>query len=204
MPNLREIPVRYIVDKAKAQTDYDKALPYRALIKDWFVSNHNEEMGNVDLRDIDLHFHQNKKVKMKVMLDGCVLGKFRTDAYFANMLVSIIEEIHRRMNIPRAQSNKAQQPEDVRQDNWNWPLVMRVLMRECIIGENTNKAAFGALIEHILGDKVKPNSIRRTTRGDYRIVKKDNFNLNDTERDAYLEIFKLFVPLLQAAKMPKN
>ncbi len=204
MPNLREIPVKYIVDKARAQTDYAGALPYRVLIKDWFVDNHHEEMGNGDLRDIDLHFHKNKKVKMKMNLDGCVLGKFRTDAYYANMLVGIIEEIHRRMNIPREKSQKAQKPEDVRQDNWNWPLVMRLLKRECIISENTKKATFGALIEKILGNKVKPDSIRRTTRGNYDVVDKTNFELNDTDRDAYLEIFKLFVPLLKATQMPKN
>ncbi len=196
MPNLREIPVKYIVDTATRQSDYPHALPFRTLIRDWFAQQGNESMGYGDLREIDTHFHVSSE-KMKLQLDGCVVGRIRNDAYSANMLVGIIEELHRRMTIPKSSSQKARRAEDVRQDTWNWPLVMRVMIRETIIADNTNKATFGSLIEHILGNRVKANSIRRTTRGNYDIINKDKFQLSDTERDAYQEIFKLFIPLLK-------
>ena len=73
------------------------------------------------------------------------------------------------MTIPQKESRKATRPEDVRQDTWTWAHVMRVMLRAGIIGTN-HKSIFGDMIERILGKKVKSNSIRRSTKGDYRIV----------------------------------
>ena len=135
-----------------------------------------------------------------VVLPGCVLGRFRTNVAHANQLVVIIREIHRRMNIPLEVSRKATSKEDIRQTSWTWPHVMRVMKRTGIIDNKTSKAVFGALIERILGNKVKPNSIRRTRIGNYNIVDLYDYDISDTDAEICHEIWELFIPLLK----PKN
>jgi len=56
MPNLREIPVGFVVERAKAQQNAQKALPYRTLIADWYASNGQEVLSYADLQEIDNHF----------------------------------------------------------------------------------------------------------------------------------------------------
>lgn len=202
MPNVKEIPVGFVVERAKAQTCADAAKPYRNLIADWFKENHYELEGYETLREIDDHFPSLKpkaiEVSMRehIVMPGCVLGRFRTNAESADLLVKIIHEIHRRMTIPLEESRRAQRPEDVRQTTWTWPHVMRVMVNSGIIDENTTKAVFGSLIEHILGNKVKPNSIRRVTHGDYNIVRKYTFDIKQADRAICDEILRLFMPLL--------
>jgi len=195
MPNLREIPVTYIVDKAVAQPTAKAASPYRSLIKDWFDDNKQETMGYTDLTEIDNHFKKKSTVKKELELESIVFSNIRNDALKTNMLISIIREIYRRMTIPKKKSRKAEQAEDIRQDNWSWPLVMRVMIKENIILPDTNKTNFGALIEKITG--AKPNSIRRKNYGDFILAENLKKELSTSERDAYQEIFKLFIPLIK-------
>lgn len=204
MPNIRLIPVEFIVEQAKALKTAAEALPLRQLIKDWFASNHNEAEGYLVLSDIDEHFMPAKVVDLNgaeeaepVVLQGCVVGKFRTNQLYARMLYSIIHEIHRRMNIPTEESRKATRPEDVRQDSWTWPHVMRVMIRRGIIKDDTDKTNFGAMIEQILGSKVKKNSIRRTNHSDFSIVKKSDLVLKDQDKEIIKEITGLFLPLIK-------
>ena len=206
--NIRLIPVDFIVERAKALKTAAEALPLRQLLADWIASNHHEAEGYLALRDIDEHFPASaKQVALSdeaeqepVVLPGCVMGRYRNNQTEARMLVAVIHEIHRRMNIPVAQSRKAKRPEDVRQDNWTWPHVMRVMKYKDIISNTTNKATFGAMIEQVLGDKVKKNSIRRANYGNYDIVGTLDFNLNEQDKDVIREITALFLPLT----MPKN
>ena len=201
MPNLREIPVGFVVKQAKEQKSAGEARPYRSLLSAWFQHNHCEPEGYEALRAIDDHFTTDTaKIQPLVLLPGCVLGRFRTNPAHANQLVTIIREIHRRMNIPMNESNKATRPEDIRQSSWTWPHVMRVMKRKGIIDDKTTKAVFGALIERILGDKVKPNSIRRTRIGDYDIVDLFDYSISVADADICNEITELFMPLLR----PKN
>ena len=201
MPNLREIPVGFVVEQAKEQKSANEARPYRSLLTAWFQHNHCEPEGYEALRAIDDHFTTDTaKIQPLVLLPGCVLGRFRTNPAHANQLVTIIREIHRRMNIPMEISNKATRPEDIRQSSWTWPHVMRVMKRKGIIDDKTTKAVFGALIERILGDKVKPNSIRRTRIGDYDIVDLFDYSISVADTDICNEITELFMPLLR----PKN
>ena len=201
MPNLREIPVGFVVEQAKEQKSAGEARPYRSLLTAWFQHNHCEPEGYEALRDIDDHFTKGTaNIQPLVVLPGCVLGRFRTNPAYANQLVTIVREIHRRMNIPMEISNKATRPEDIRQTSWTWPHVMRVMKRTGIIDEKTTKAVFGALIERILGDKVKPNSIRRTRIGDYCIVDLYDYKISTADADICKEIWKLFMPLLK----PRN
>ena len=204
MPNIRLIPVEFIVEQAKALKTAAEALPLRQLIKDWFASNHNEAEGYLVLSEIDEHFMPAKVVDLNgaeeaepVVLQGCVVGKFRTNQLYARMLYSIIHEIHRRMNIPTEESRKATRPEDVRQDSWTWPHVMRVMIRRGIIKDDTDKTNFGAMIEQILGSKVKKNSIRRTNHSDFSIVKKSDLVLKDQDKEIIKEITGLFLPLIK-------
>lgn len=204
MPNIRLIPVEFIVEQAKALQSAADALQLRQLIKDWFASNHNEAEGYLVLSDIDEHFMPAKVVDLNgaeeaepVVLQGCVVGKFRTNQLYARMLYSIIHEIHRRMNIPTEESRKATRPEDVRQDSWTWPHVMRVMIRRGIIKDDTDKTNFGAMIEQILGSKVKKNSIRRTNHSDFSIVKKSDLVLKDQDKEIIKEITGLFLPLIK-------
>ena len=206
--NIRLIPVDFIVERAKALKTAAEALTLRQLLADWFASNHHEAEGYLVLRDIDEHFPASaKQVALNdeaeqepIVLPGCVLSRYRNNQTEARMLVAIIHEIHRRMNIPVAQSRKAKRPEDVRQDNWTWPHVMRVMKYKDIISNTTNKATFGAMIEQVLGDKVKKNSIRRANYGNYDIVGTLDFNLDEQDKDVIREITALFLPLT----MPKN
>jgi hypothetical protein len=201
MPNLREIPVGFVVGQAQRQPDYDEARPYRSLLMAWFQENHCEPEGYEALRAIDDHFATNTANEQPaVVLPGCVLGRFRTNVAHANQLVVIIREIHRRMNIPLEVSRKATSKEDIRQTSWTWPHVMRVMKRTGIIDNKTSKAVFGALIERILGNKVKPNSIRRTRIGNYNIVDLYDYDISDTDAEICHEIWELFIPLLK----PKN
>lgn len=205
MPNLREIPVGFVVEQAKEQKSAGEARPYRSLLTAWFQHNHCEPEGYEALRDIDDHFTTGTaNIQPLVVLPGCVLGRFRTNPAYANQLVTIICEIHRRMNIPMNESNKATRPEDIRQTSWTWPHVMRVMKRKGIIDDKTTKAVFGALIERILGDKVKPNSIRRTKIGDYDIVDLYDYSISRADTDICNEITELFMPLLMPKKEPKN
>jgi len=204
MPNIRLIPVEFIVEQAKTLKTAAEALQLRQLIKDWFASNHNEAEGYLVLSDIDEHFMPAKVVDLNgaeeaepVVLQGCVVGKFRTNQLYARMLYSIIHEIHRRMNIPTEESRKATRPEDVRQDSWTWPHVMRVMIRRGIIKDDTDKTNFGAMIEQILGSKVKKNSIRRTNHSDFSIVKKSDLVLKDQDKEIIKEITGLFLPLIK-------
>ena len=205
MPNLREIPVGFVVEQAKEQKSAGEARPYRSLLTAWFQHNHCEPEGYEALRDIDDHFAKGTaNIQPLVVLPGCVLGRFRTNPAYANQLVTIIREIHRRMNIPMNESKKATHPEDIRQTSWTWPHVMRVMKRKGIIDDKTTKAVFGALIERILGDKVKPNSIRRTRIGDYDIVDLYDYSVSTADSDICNEITELFMPLLMPKKEPKN
>ena len=205
MPNLREIPVGFVVEQAKEQKSAGEARPYRSLLTAWFQHNHCEPEGYEALRDIDDHFTKGTaNIQPLVVLPGCVLGRFRTNPAYANQLVTIIREIHRRMNIPLNESKKATRPEDIRQTSWTWPHVMRVMKRKGIIDDKTTKAVFGALIERILGDKVKPNSIRRTRIGDYDIVDLFDYSISTADSDICNEITELFMPLLMPKKEPKN
>ena len=205
MPNLREIPVGFVVEQAKEQKSAGEARPYRSLLTAWFQHNHCEPEGYEALRDIDDHFTKGTaNIQPLVVLPGCVLGRFRTNPAYANQLVTIICEIHRRMNIPMNESKKPTRPEDIRQTSWTWPHVMRVMKRKGIIDDKTTKAVFGALIERILGDKVKPNSIRRTRIGDYDIVDLYDYNISTADSDICNEITELFMPLLMPKKEPKN
>jgi len=198
MPNLREIPVGFVVKQAKEQKSAVEARPYRSLLTAWFQQNHCEPEGYEALRDIDDHFAPaTTNLQPLVLLPGCVLGRFRTNVAYANQLVKIIREIHRRMNIPQEVSRNATRPEDIRQTSWTWPHVMRVMKRTGIIDEKTTKAVFGALIERILGDKVKPNSIRRTRIGDYGIVDLYDYTISKADQDVCNEIWELFLPLLK-------
>ena len=204
MPNLREIPVDFVVERAKTRKTIDEARPLRTLISDWFTYNQCETEGYADLSDIDSHFRKatcvsigGEEPQMKVVLPGCVLSKYRTDVVLANKLVDIIHEIHRRMNIPLAISNRAKRPEDVRQTSWTWPHVMRVMKKRDIIAGGTTKAVFGAMIETILGNKVKPNSIRRANYGDYSVVDTYDYNLKEADKDVVKEITTLFLPLFR-------
>ena len=201
MPNLREIPVGFVVQQAKAQENAMAAKPYRSLLAEWFRENHCEPEGYEALRTIDDHFVAGKAdEKPLVLLDGCVVGRFRTNVTYANQLVLIIREIHRRMTIPLNESKKATRKEDIRQSTWTWPHVMRVMKRKTIISEKTSKSVFGALIEQILGDRVKPNSIRRANYGNYRIVDLFDYDISEADSDICNEILELFLPLLK----PKN
>lgn len=205
MANIRLIPVEFIVERAKALKTAAEAQPLRQLIADWFASNHNEAEGYSVLSDIDSSFPSAKQISLNgdaepVVLPGCVLGRYRNNQTEARMLVAIIHEIHRRMNIPPEESRKAKRPEDVRQDSWTWPHVMRVMIRHDIISGNTNKATFGAMIEQVLGDKVKKNSIRRAKYGNYSIVETYDFDLSVQDKDVVKEITSLFLPLI----MPKK
>ena len=95
MPNLREIPVGFVVQQAKAQENALAAKPYRSLLAEWFRENHCEPEGYEALRTIDDHFVAGKAdEKPLVLLDGCVVGRFRTNVTYANQLVLIIREIH--------------------------------------------------------------------------------------------------------------
>ena len=207
MINIRLIPVDFIVEQAKTLKTAAEALPLRQLIKDWFASNHNEAEGYLVLSEIDRYFPTAKQISLNgeadsepVVLPGCVLGRYRNNPTEARMLTAIIHEIHRRMTIPIEDSRKAKRPEDVRQDSWTWPHVMRVMIRHDIIAGNTNKATFGAMIEQVLGDKVKKNSIRRVNYGDYTILETCDFDLSVQDKDVIREITALFLPLT----MPKN
>lgn len=206
MINIRLIPVEFIVEQAKALKTAAEALPLRQLIKDWFASNHNEAEGYLVLNDIDEHFTPAKVVDMNgakdtdtepVVLQGCVLGRFRTNPLYAKMLYSIIHEIHRRMNIPTEDSLKATRPEDVRQDSWTWPHVMRVMKRRGIVKENIKKSPFGAMIEQVLGQKVKKGSIRRSNHCDFSIAEKEDYKLTDQDKEIIKEITSLFLPLFK-------
>ena len=208
MPNLREIPVDFVVERAKTRQTIDEAMPLRTLISDWFTYNQCETEGYADLSDIDSHFRKatcvpigGEEPKMKVVLPGCVLSKYRTDVMLANKLVDIIREIHRCMTIPLAVSNMAKRPEDVRKTSWTWPHVMRVMKRRNIIIDGTTKANFGRLIETVLGDKVKPNSIRRANYGDYSVVDTYDYDLKEVDKDILREITALFVPLFKPIEM---
>lgn len=201
MPNLREIPVGFVVKQAKEQKSAGEARPYRSLLTAWFQENHCEPEGYEALRAIDDHFSTDATDEQPlVLLPGCVLGRFRTNVAHANQLVKIIREIYRRMNIPLDVSRKATSKEDIRQTSWTWPHVMRVMKRTGIIDDKTTKAVFGALIELILGDKVKPNSIRRTKIGNYDIVDRYDYNISVADIDICNEILEQFLPLLK----PKN
>lgn len=201
MPNLREIPVGFVVKQAKEQKSAGEARPYRSLLTAWFQENHCEPEGYEALRAIDDHFSTDATDEQPlVLLPGCVLGRFRTNVAHANQLVKIIREIYRRMNIPLDVSRKATSKEDIRQTSWTWPHVMRVMKRTGIIDDKTTKAVFGALIEQILGDKVKPNSIRRTKIGNYDIVDRYDYNISVADTDICNEILEQFMPLLK----PKN
>ena len=208
MPNIRLIPVEFVVERALALKTAAEALPLRTLLSDWFTSNNHEAEGYLFLRDIDDHFPSARQVSLNgeaeqetVVLPGCILSRYRNNQTEARMLVSIIHEIHRRMNIPVKDSRKARRPEDVRQDNWTWPHVMRVMKYKDIIADNTNKATFGAMIEQILGDKVKANSIRRANYGVYDIVDTPDFNLSEQDKDVIREITALFLPLTMPKKV---
>lgn len=204
MSNIRLIPVDFIVERAKAFKTAAEALPLRDLLSDWFVSQHHEADGLPVLNEIDEHFPKARFVEMygnaeqvPVVLPGCVLGRFRTNALASKTLVAVICEIHRRMTIPVGESRRAKRKEDVRQDNWTWPHVMRVMRKRGIIAEKTNKATFGAMIEQILGDKVKKNSVRRANYGDYSIVDTYDFDLSDEDKEIIKEITSMFLPLFK-------
>ena len=205
MSSIRLIPVDFIVERAKALKTAAEALPLRQLLADWFASNHHEAEGYAALRDIDEHFPASaKQVALNdeaeqepVALDGCVLSRYRNNQTEARMLVAIIHEIHRRMNIPKSESLKAKRDEDKRMDGWTWPHVMRVMVRHDIIFDKTKKAVFGAMIEQVLGDKVAKNSIRRVNSGNYSIVLTPDYELSRGDKDVIAEITKLFLPLLK-------
>lgn len=206
MPSIKEIPVRFVVARAKAQSSAGAVMTLRSLVADWYEENHYTLEGYETLREIeDCLPERRKKAKTvsmtePVIMPGCILGRFRTNAESANLLIKIIHEIHRRMTIPTEESRKATRPEDVRQTSWTWPHVMRVMVRSGIVKEDLTKAEFGAMIEQILGDKVKPNSIRRVTHGDYRIVQAYDYDIEQADADICKEIHGLFAPLL----MPQN
>lgn len=203
MPSIKEIPVRFVVERAKAQKSAEAILALRSLVADWYEENHYTQEGYETLREIeDCLPEKCRKAKTvsliePVVLPGCVLGRFRSDPESANLLKKIIHEIHRRMNIPKEESQKATRPEDVRQTSWTWPHVMRVMVRSGIVDDEINKSEFGAMIEQILDGKVKKNSIRRVTHGDYRIVKTFDYNLSDADAHICNEILGLFMPLLK-------
>ena len=207
MPNIRLIPVDFIVEHAKALKTAAEALPLRSLIEQWFAMNHNKAAGYLALNEIDEHFNSATIVDLNtndeqkpVVLPGCVLGRYRNNQTKAQMLSEIIHEIHRRMNIPIEDSRKAKRPEDVRQDSWTWPHVMRVMIRLDIIAGKTNKATFGAMIEQVLGNKVKKNSIRRAKYGNYSILEVYDYDLSDQDREVIKEITSLFLPLSMPEK----
>jgi hypothetical protein len=206
MPSITDIPVRFVVMRAKAQACAEAALPLRTLIADWYKENHYELEGYETLREIDDHFPSIEQMAEiismteSVTMPGCVLGRFRTDQKSANLLSAIIHEIHRRMTIPTEDSRKATRPEDIRQTSWTWPHVMRVMARSGIVKGDITKSEFGAMIEKILGDKVKPNSIRRVNHGDYSVTKLLDYSLKKEDSDICTEILGLFMPLLK----PKN
>lgn len=199
MANWRDIPVDYVVERAKGLQTLQEATPYRSLLEGWFRENHWEAEGYGALYAIDSHFKTSKTVAIKeqVVMPGCVIGRFRKDAACANQLAKIVHEIHRRMTIPRNESRKATRKEDVRQTLWTWPHVMRVMKRRSIIDEGTTKSVFGDMIEKILGEeKVKPNSIRRTNHGNYSIVDTADYDLKPADKEVIQEILELFMPLL--------
>ncbi len=198
MSSIKEIPVNYVAERARVQKSAKEARPYRDLLSDWFKENHCEAEGLLLLNSIDIKFTTDteKDEKMLVQLTDIVLGRFRSKAKLANMLVGIIQEIHRRMTIPKNESQKAKRPEDVRKSSWMWPHVMWVMRDSGIISDRANKTQFGMLIETILSDKVKPNSIRRSNYGDFSIVEKFKYNLKDFDKDICEEILELFMPLL--------
>ena len=207
MPNIRLIPVEFVVERAIALKTAVEALPLRNLLSDWFTSNHHEAEGYAVLRDIDDHFPSAIQVDMNgeaesepVVLPGCVLSRYRNNQTEARMLVAIIHEIHRRMNIPAEDSRNAKRPEDVRQDSWTWPHVMRVMKHKDIIFKETRKSVFGEMIEQILGDKVKVNSIRRANYGDFSIVDKFDYELSEQDKDIIRDISVLFLPLTMPRK----
>ena len=203
MPSITDIPVRFVVARAKAQSSAGAVMTLRSLVADWYEENHYTLEGYETLREIeDCLPERRKKAKTvsmtePVIMPGCILGRFRTNAESANLLIKIIHEIHRRMNIPMEESRKATRPEDVRQTSWTWPHVMRVMVRSGIVDDEINKSEFGAMIEQILDGKVKKNSIRRVTHGDYRIVKTFDYNLSDADAHICNEILGLFMPLLK-------
>lgn len=206
MPSVKEIPVRFVVERAKAQDSAEAVMALRNLVADWYQENHYTLEGYETLRKIEDCLPERVKkaktisLKEPVVMPGCILGRFRTNAESANLLIEIIHEIHRRMTIPMEESRKAKRSEDVRQTSWTWPHVMRVMVRSGIVKEDLTKAEFGAMIEQILGDKVKPNSIRRVTHGDYRIVQAYDYDIEQADADICNEIHGLFAPLL----MPQN
>lgn len=190
--------MKYVAERAKAQPSAVEARPLRDLLSDWFKEVRCELEGFLLLKSIDDHFsipagaNEAKEVEMMVQLTDIVLGRFRKNATSANMLVEIIREIHRRMNIPVNESR----PDDMRKSSWTWPHVMKVMKDRGVISDKANKTQFGVLIELILGDKVKPNSIRRANYGDYSIVDKYRCDLSDFDEDICEEILELFMPLL--------
>ena len=209
--NIKLIPVDYVVEHARRFRTAVEAMPLRSLLEEWFTSNHHEAEGYATLRDFDDLFPSvaqqvgldGEASQEPVVLDSCVLSRYRNNQTEARMLVAIIHEIHRRMNIPKSESRKAKRPEDVRQDNWTWPYVMRVMKYNNIIAEDTRKSVFGLMIEQVLGDKVRPNSIRRDNYGDYNIVKKGDYDLKEEDKDIIREITALFVPLIKRKKDEK-
>ena len=206
MPSITDIPVRFVVARAKAQSSAGAVMTLRSLVADWYEENHYTLEGYETLREIeDCLPERRKKAKTvsmtePVIMPGCILGRFRTNAESANLLIKIIHEIHRRMTIPTEESRKATRPEDVRQTSWTWPHVMRVMARSGIVKGDITKSEFGAMIEQILGDKVKPNSIRRVNHGDYSVTKLLDYSLKKEDSDICTEILGLFMPLLK----PKN
>ena len=203
--NIQLIPVDFVVEHAKALKTAAEAMPLRQLLADWFTTNHHEAEGYAALRDIDDHFPASAKQvgldgdteQEPVVLDGCVMGRYRNNQTEARMLVAIIHEIHRRMNIPVEQSRSAKRDEDKRMDRWTWPHVMRVMIRNNIIFDKTKKAVFGSMIEQVLGDKVAKNSVRRVNYGNYTIVETSDYDLSRGDKDIIAEITKLFLPLLK-------
>ena len=203
--NIQLIPVDFVVKHAKALKTAAEAMPLRQLLADWFTTNHHEAEGYAALRDIDDHFPASAKQvgldgepeQEPVVLDGCVMGRYRNNQTEARMLVAIIHEIHRRMNIPVEQSRSAKRDEDKRMDSWTWPHVMRVMIRNNIIFDKTKKAVFGSMIEQVLGDKVAKNSVRRVNYGNYTIVETSDYDLSRGDKDIIAEITKLFLPLLK-------
>ena len=203
MANFREIPVSFVVDRARAQKCALEARPYRSLLEDWFSEIHCEIEGYESLHAIDVRFPELSQsantISMgpAVVLPGCVLGRFRQEKESAALLVSIIHEIHRRMTIPIEESKKAQRPEDVRQTTWTWAHVMRVMIRRGIVAEGTSKSVFGAMIEQVLGEKVRANSIRRARHCNFDMVLKYDYDLSDADKTICAEIFSLFMPLFK-------
>ena len=174
---LPPIPVEFVVGHAQTKNTEGQRKPYVDLIQRWAEHEGMEDEGLTAVR----------RVMNTTQIDAQHMPKEFYQTYRqgekAEQLIKLIRKI----------DTKILSGEVV----WTWPHVMRVMIRRGIIKDDTDKTNFGAMIEQILGSKVKKNSIRRTNHSDFSIVKKSDLVLKDQDKEIIKEITGLFLPLIK-------